>query len=109
MKVEEEEKLLKEMEDAKKILLDASASVSDKNDAYEALQLLNIKKGKVLEIEEKLKELFKVDACVKIEGNKISVTLSSKDQGTKYANEVIKTVQGLYDTQMYITVKFQDK
>lgn len=109
LKVEEEEKLLKEMEDAKKILLDATAEASDKNDAYETLQLLNVKKGKVLEIENKIKEEFNVDACAKIEGNKIGITLSCKDQGTKYANDIIKSIQSLYDTQMYITVKFQDK
>ena len=108
LKVEEEEKLLSEMEDAKKILLDESATISEKNDAYETLQLLNSKKGKVLEIEKLIKEKYQIDSCIKIEGNKINVVISSKDQGTEFANNIIKSIQELYDTQMYITIKFQE-
>ena len=46
-KVEEEEKILKEMEDAQKILLDNAATTEEKNAAYETLQQLNYKKGKI--------------------------------------------------------------
>ena len=107
MKVEEEEKILQEMENAQKILLDTTATVTAKNEAYETLQLLNSKKGKVLEIEKLIKEKFNVDSCVKINGNEINVVLSIKDQGSEYANNIINEVQSLYDKQMYITVKFQ--
>ena len=107
MKVEEEEKMLAEMEDAQKILLDTTASIDEKNTAYETLQLLNSQKGKVMEIEKMLKDKFKIDTFVKIDGNKISVTLSSNDQGKEYANKIISSIQELYDNQMYITVKFQ--
>ena len=50
LKVEEEEKILAAMEDAQKVLLDETTSITEKNEAYETLQLLNSKKGKVLEI-----------------------------------------------------------
>lgn len=107
LKVEAEEKILKQMEDAQKILLDATASVSDKNMAYETLQQLNSQKGKVLSIEELIKKEFKVDSCAEINGNNIIITLACADQGTEYANKVIKAVQKLYENQMYITIKFQ--
>ena len=107
MKVEEEEKMLNEMEQAQKVLLDNTASTEEKNTAYETLQLLNSKKGKTMEIEKILKEKFNVDSFVKIDGNKISVTLSSNDQGKEHANQIINSIQNLYDSQMYITVKFQ--
>ena len=106
MKVEEEEKILAQMADAKNILLDQSTSAAEKNEAYETLQLLNSKKGKVLEIEKLLKEKFNVDSCVKIDGNKINIALSMENQGTEYANTIIQSVQELYEQQMYITVKF---
>ena len=108
LKVEEEEKILKEMEDAQKILLD-NAATTEKNAAYETLQQLNYKKGKIVEIEKLIKEKFEVDSCVKIEGNKINITLSCEDKGAEFANNVIKEVQTLYNTQMYITIKFQSK
>ncbi len=109
LKVEEEEKILKEMENAQKILLDSSSTTEQKNIAYESLQELNSKKGKIIEIEKLIKEKFNLDSCVKIEGNKINITLSSKNQDAEFANNVIKSVQSLYTEQMYITVKFQDK
>lgn len=107
LKVEEEEKILAQMEDAQKILLDETTSVIEKNEAYETLQLLNSKKGKVLEIEKLIKETYQIDSCVKIEDNKINVILSCEDKGNEYANNIIKSIQELYDTQMYITIKFQ--
>lgn len=107
LKVEEEEKILAAMEDAQKVLLDETTSITEKNEAYETLQLLNSKKGKVLEIEKMIKETYNLDSCVKIEDNKINVTLSCEDKGNEFANNIIKSIQDLYDTQMYITIKFQ--
>lgn len=109
LKLNEEEKILKKMEDARKILLDTSSGVNEKNEAYNTLKELNYKKGKLNEIETLLKEKFNLSSCVTISGNKINITLNSKDEGKKFANNIIREVQSLYDTQMYITVKFQDK
>ena len=106
LKVEAEEEMLSQMEEAQKILLDSSATVTAKNEAYETLQNLNNKKGKIEEIEKLIKEKFAKDSCVTIEGNKINITISDKDQGPSYANKIIKEVQSLYTEDMYITVKF---
>lgn len=108
LKVEEEEKILEQMAAAQSVLLDETATISEKNDAYETLKLLNAKKGKVEEIEKLLKENYQVDSCVKIDGNKINVILSTKDEGNEYANNIIKSIQSLYENQMYITIKFQE-
>lgn len=108
LKVEAEEEMLRAMEDARNVLLDEASTVDAKNEAYELLQTLNSQKGKVLEIEKKIKEKFDIDSVVKIEGSKINITLSGKDPGTKMANDIIKEVQSLYEAQMYITVKFQE-
>ncbi|MBR4231305.1 MAG: SpoIIIAH-like family protein [Bacilli bacterium] len=107
MKVEEEEKILSQMDEAQKVLLDETATADDKNDAYKTLQLLNSQKGKTLEIERIIKNEFNFESCVKIEGNKINITISSKNDDIKTANSIISRVQKLYDSQMYITVKFQ--
>lgn len=109
LKLSEEEKILKEMEDAQKILIDKSSSKEKKNEAYNTLKDLNYKKGKTSQIENLIKEKFNLNSCVKIEGDKISVTVDDKDASVEKANNIIKEVQSLYDTQMYITVKFQNK
>lgn len=107
IKVEEEEKILAQMEVLQNILLDEGKSAEEKNDAYLQLQSLNSKKGKVLEIEKLLKEKFKIDSCAVIEENKITITIAGEDQGKEFANSIIQAVQSLYDNQMYITVKFK--
>ncbi len=107
MKVEEEEKILSQMDEARKILLDETTSVTDKNEAYQALQLLNSQKGKIMEIEKIIKKEFNYESCVNIDGNKISITVSSKESNTKIANNIMTRIQQLYDQPMYITVKFQ--
>lgn len=107
LKIESEEEILAKMEEAQSVLLDSSATAAAKNEAYETLQVLNSQKGKCEEIEKKIKEKFNLDSCAKIDGNKISITVSGKDEGTTLANNIIKEVQGLYETNMYITVKFQ--
>ena len=60
-----------------------------------------------MEIEELLKKEFNINTCVKIDGNKITITSSSKDEGKSLANKIINKVQSLYQVQMYITVKFE--
>ena len=54
-----------------------------------------------------LKKKFNINSCVKIDNNKITITSSSKDEGTSMANKIINEVQSLYQDQMYITVKFE--
>lgn len=107
LKVEAEEDMIKQMENAREILLNESSTAIAKNEAYETLKQLNSQKGKILEIEKKIKEKFELESCVKIDGNKINITLSCENKGSELANNIIREVQSLYDAQMYITVKFQ--
>ena len=73
------------------------------------LKDLNYKKGKTNQIENLIKEKFNLNSCVKIEGDKINITVDDNDANTEKANNIIKAVQSIYETQMYITVKFQNK
>lgn len=107
LKVASEEELLTKMEEARSTLLDNSASASDKNEAYETLQTLNTQKGQKEKIEKLIKEKFNLDACAKIEGNKINLTVLSNDKNATLANNIIKEVNNLYKENMYVTVNFQ--
>lgn len=108
LRVEDEEIVLKEMEKLQTILLDEAATLEEKNDAYDSLQALNSTKGKEDEIEKKIKETHKLESFVKINGDQISVVIASNDHSNEIANNIIRTVQSLFDTRMYITVKFQN-
>lgn len=108
LRVEDEETVLKEMEKLQTILLDDAATLEEKNDAYDSLQALNNTKGKEQEIEKRIKETHKLESFVKISGDQISVVIASNDHSTELANNIIRTVQSMFETRMYITVKFQN-
>ena len=108
LRVEDEESVLAEIEKLQTILLDDTATLEEKNDAYDSLQVLNSNNGKEDEIEQKIKEVHKLESFVKINGDQISIVVASNDHSTEIANNIIRTVQDLFETRMYITVKFQN-
>lgn len=107
LRVSDEEKMLKEMNDLQTILLDDAATLEEKNDAYDQLLLLNANKGKEDELEKKIKNEFKLNSFVKIQNDQISIVIESNDHNVETANNIIRSVQSLYDKKMFITVKFQ--
>ena len=107
LRVEDEEAVLKEMDELQTILLDDTATLEEKNDAYDALQALNSTKGEVEKLQNLITEKFKYDNFVKINGDVISVIISAKEHNEKIANNIIRAIQNEYDKQKYITVKFE--
>lgn len=107
LRVKDEEETMQEMEDLQTILLDDTASLQEKNDAYNSLQTLNSNKGKEEKLEKKIKDSFKLDSFVKIKNDQINVTVASKEHNNTLANNIIRAIQEEYDQKMYITVKFQ--
>ena len=107
LKVEEEEKLLSEMESAQHQLLDNASSIDQKNIAYQSLQSISSKRMQMQKIEKLLKEKYSLESYIKINGNNINIVISGKDQGIEFVNKLIQEVQKLYEETKYITVKFQ--
>lgn len=107
LRVADDEAVLAQMEDLQTILLDESSTLEEKNNAYESLQTINTNKGKEAEIEEKILSEYNLDSFVKIKNDRINITVGSNEHDTKLANKIMNTVQSLYDTKMYITIKFQ--
>lgn len=106
LKVADEEALLERMEELENILLSDVATLQEKNDAYEELQTLNKTEGEKETIIKLIKEQFKLDSVVQIENNNITITISSTNHDTTLANNIIRSVQELYNADKYITVKF---
>lgn len=107
LRVQDEEEMMQEMESLQTILLDDTASLQEKNDAYNSLQILNANKGKEEKLENKIKETYKLDSFVKIKNDQINVTIASKEHNSTLANNIIRTIQEEYEQKIYITVKFQ--
>ncbi len=107
LRLEEDESVLKSMEEYQSILLDTSKTTEEKNNAYNSLMSLNSKKGKEEEMEKTIKKEYNLDSFVKIKDDTISIVIDSKDHSSNLANNIIRTIQGMCDKKMYITVKFQ--
>ena len=59
-------------------------------------------------IEKKIKEELQLESFVKVKNDTISIVISKQEHNSTLANQIIRTVQNLYDKEKYITVKFQN-
>jgi len=48
-----------------------------------------------------------LNSFVKIQNDQISIVIESNNHNVETANNIIRSVQSLYDKKMFITVKFQ--
>uniref|UniRef100_UPI003FEFD290 SpoIIIAH-like family protein n=1 Tax=Candidatus Ventrenecus sp. TaxID=3085654 RepID=UPI003FEFD290 len=108
LRVEEDESVLKQMNDYQEILLDANKTSAEKNEAYLSLMALNSKKEEEAKIEKKIKEEFNYDSFVKINKDNINVTIACQEHNSSLANNIMRSIQSLYDKNKYITVKFEN-
>jgi len=106
LRLEEEELLAKEMESLQIILTDDKSSIEDKNDAFDKMKKLNIKRGEEESLEQKINENFKVESFVKIKNDQIEVVISKANKSNELANKIIRSIQENYEEEKYITVKF---
>ncbi|MBR1748362.1 MAG: SpoIIIAH-like family protein [Bacilli bacterium] len=107
LRIQEDEEVLKETENYQAILLDAKKTLQEKNNAYNSLMALRDKKAEEEKIEKKIKEEFSLDSFVKVKEDHIHIVLSSSEHDAARANNIIRSIQSLYQDKKYITVKFQ--
>ena len=108
LKVADEEALVTKMEELQDILLSSTATLEEKNKAYDELQNINKNEASKEAITKKIKEEFKLDSYVSIDGNNIKVTIASEKHDTALANSIIRSIQSLYKEDKYITIKFDN-
>ena len=107
LKVEDENDTLEEINTLKETLTNTEESVDKKNEAYDKIKELNETSGKEENLENMLKEKYKYDVFVKIDGDQVRVVIGTKDHSTELANEIMRLVQEQFDNKMYISVQFQ--
>ncbi len=106
LKVASEEELVAKINELEDILLNNSSSIAEKNKAYEDLQEINKNEASKETIEKKIKEEFKLDSYVAINGNNITITIASIKHDNALANSIMRSVQSLFSDNKYITIKF---
>ena len=70
------------------------------------MQTLSKNENEKETISQKIKDEFKLDSVVSIQNNTITITVASKKHDTTLANNIIRSIQSLYQENKYITVKF---
>lgn len=107
LRVEADEQMNAEIDELKKIILDNSKSVDEKNIAYDKIKDLNIKRGEEEKVEKQILDTYKLNSFVKINNNQIRIVIQDSNHNVELANNIIRTVQENFENQMYISVKFQ--
>ncbi len=107
LRVEANDEMVKKMDELKSVLTSKDATSEEKNDAFERMKELNSVRGKEETIEKKIKEEFKLNSFVKIDGDQIRVVVNTEKLDKKSANNIMRSVQSNFDDKMYISVKFQ--
>ncbi len=108
LKVASEEAMVSKMQELQDILLSDKATMEEKNSAYEELQTINKNESSKEAIEKLIKKEFKLDSFVDINGNNITVTIASETHDNTLANNIIRSIQNLYQEDKYITIKFDN-
>lgn len=108
LRIQEDEAVLEEMQNYQAVLLDETSTTEEKNNAYNSLMALQSKKSEEEKIEQQIKETHNLDSFVKIKDDTISIVIASAEHDSSLANNIIRTVQSLFDEEKYITVKFQN-
>ena len=97
----------KEKEELKTTMTKEDATTNKKNNAYEQLKYLSVIEGEEEKLEKLIKEKHNLNSFVKVDSNKITVVAAKKKHDVKEANNIMRTIQGEYNTKKTITVKFE--
>ena len=109
LKVTDDEATVSKIDELQSVLLDSEATLEEKNNAYDELEVISNRKSKENELTEIIKKEYKYDNFVKISDNQVSVVISSNEHNNEIANKIIKTVQEKFKENVYVTVKFSAK
>lgn len=109
LKVTEDESTVGKIDELENILLDTEATLEEKNNAYDELEVISNTKTKENEISDMIKKEFDYKNFVKITDKQISIVISSDVHNNETANKIIRKVQDKFKENKYITVKFETK
>ncbi len=108
LRAKSDEAMMKEEEELQTILTKSDSTVDEKNKAYEKMKELNSTRGEEEKIEKLILDEYKLKSFVKVEGSNIKVVVESKEHSLSQANNIMRSIQGNYEEQKFITVSFKN-
>ena len=107
LKQEDNTNTLEEINKLKETISNSETTAVDKNEAFDAIKLLNQVSSKEELLEEKVKNAHNLDSFVKIDGDQIRVVVDSDEHTNTLANDIMRTIQSNFDTKQYISIQFK--
>lgn len=107
LRIEDNASTIEGMQELKEILSNKESSIKEKNEAFDALKLLNQVSSKEETLEEKIKTNFNLDSFAKIDGDKIRIVVSGDNHDNTLANNIMKSIQEEFQNKMYISIQFK--
>lgn len=107
LRIEAEEQVGSQLEELQAILVNADATTEEKNNAYEKIKNINNTRTEEENLERQIQETYNLKSFVKIDGDQIRVVISSETHDNTLANNIMRTIQGNYEENKYISIKFQ--
>ena len=107
LRTEDNASTLEEINKLKATISDNTMTTDAKNEAFDALKLLNQISSKEELLEEKVKNTLDLDSFIKIDGDQIRVVVDSDEHSNTLANNIMRTIQENFDTKQYISIQFK--
>ena len=107
LNIEDEANTLDEINKLKETIASEGSTAEIKNEAFDAIRLLNQASTKEALLEEKIKTNHNLDSFVKMDGDQIRVVVDSKEHSSTLANNIMKTIQNNFDTKQMISIQFK--
>ena len=99
--------LREEINKLKETIANSETTNELKNEAFDAIRLLNQISSQEELLEEKIKNIHNLESFVKVDGDQIRVVIDSDEHTTTLANKIMNTIQDNYETKQYISIQFK--
>lgn len=107
LRLDKDEERENEKKTLQSVLTNTTASIDEKNEAYEKLTYLNNVYGKEEKLENKVKECCDISSFIEVNNNEINVIGISKNHSVNLANKIMRAIQEEYQEKVNVTVSFK--
>jgi len=107
LRITKEEERLELQANYQSILTNSESTNDEKNEALEKIKSLNEMATLETSLETKIKKDYELECCVEIDSSVITSTCSSSSHNNSLANNIMRSIQEEFDTNKYITIKFE--
>lgn len=107
LNIEDDTNTLDEINKLKETIANSETTNELKNEAFDAIRLLNQISSQEELLEEKIKNIHNLESFVKVDGDQIRVVIDSDEHTTTLANKIMNTIQDNYETKQYISIQFK--